>query len=290
MKRNRNLWRVHARLPKATEDYAATCVEEGMIAVGWDDVGSLNGFSNKEEIKIALSRSNDSPRIIGSAASCLWSFANDLDIGDIIVCPDSDHNLYYVGSVESQYYNLQDSPDECPFKNRREINWLRMFNKQEILNIFDNANFGSPKTVSQIHKGKDNLFNYLGLGQTKRGRRKEHGRPQRPDPEWGRLAELRALAWLRGQNYRPIDVAHLSRGWDIECNALKYEVKGRKTLGTRIIMTDNEFKKAKRYTNNYVLLIFTAKTSMELSQAVPDVFVDPSNSLSWGTQIIHILN
>ncbi len=283
------LWKIFARLPKATEDYAAICVEEGVIAVGWNEIGALSNFSNKDDIKNILSNTypEDSARTIGSAAACLWSFVNDLDVGHIIICPDCNNDVYYIGSIDSQYYYIQNPLDDCPFNNRRKVNWLRMLNKDEILTVFDNASFGSPKTLSQIHKGKDDLFRYLGQH---RRRKSGSGTPQRPDPEWGRLAELRALAWLRNHGYDPDDVSHMSRGWDIECEGLKYEVKGRKTYKTRIIMTNNEFAKAKQYSDGYVLLIFTARTPIELSQAMPEEFVNPANTLKWNPQAIYVLN
>ena len=55
-------------------------------------------------------------------------------------------------------------------------------------------------------------------------------------------------------------------------------------------MTNNEFTKAKQYSERYVLLIFTAKTPTELSQAMPEEFVNPANTLEWGPQAIYVLN
>lgn len=286
------LWKMFARLPGATEDYATICVEEGMIAMGWDDIGTLSSFSDKDGIKAALQNAypDDSTRTIGSAAACLWSFANDLDVGHIIVCPDRDDNLYYIGSVDSLYYHVPNPADDCPFTNRRKVDWLMTLRKDEIVSIFHSANFGSPKTLSRIHEGREDLLRYLNLVKSKQRERRSSGKPQRPDPEWGRLAELRALAWLRNRGYEPDDVAHMSRGWDIECAGLKYEVKGRKTHRTRIILTNNEFTKARQYQDNYALLIFTARTPTELSQATPEEFVNPANTLEWEQQPSYILN
>ena len=284
------LWKMYVRCPRADEDFAPICAELGFVAIGWDAIGDLANFSTKDEIVEALSKEypDDSSSKLTNNAACLWSFVNDLDIGHSVVCPERENQQYYVGSVESGYYRESPLADQCPFTNRRQVNWLSTVDKDQIVQSYGSANFGGNQTLSRISKGSK-IFSSVIQPPKRRVRRGKVGRPQRPDPEWGRLAEFRAMAWLRGKGLNPRDVSHLSRGWDIECNGLKYEVKGCKSSHTRLILTQNEMSKARQYGKKYVLVIFTGGTASELNRSIPVQYRDPANILNWKTENIYIL-
>jgi len=50
-------------------------------------------------------------------------------------------------------------------------------------------------------------------------------------------------------------------------------------------LTQNEYAQAKRYKDDYVLLIFTAETEETLKQAVPEVLHDPVGTRKWDERI-----
>ena len=103
--------------------------------------------------------------------------------------------------------------------------------------------------------------------------------------EWGREAEKRALAWLRSNGFHPKDVAHLNRGWDIEYESMKCEIKGRKTSNTAIRLSDNEWRAASKHGKNYTVLIFTASSKGALGRVNPVEIVDPIENEIWRKRV-----
>src|SRR5690606_34632616 len=58
--------------------------KEGIVGLGWDDMGDLSQYSSKEEVKQALIELNmgDNPY---NATAANWEFVNDMQEGDIII-------------------------------------------------------------------------------------------------------------------------------------------------------------------------------------------------------------
>jgi Protein NO VEIN, C-terminal len=106
--------------------------------------------------------------------------------------------------------------------------------------------------------------------------------------EWGEEAEARAMEWLRKQGRKPINDSHLNKGWDIACGDDKFEVKGRKSKGTAIRLSQNEWAAAKRLKKRYTVLVFTAATKGKLHRAMPKQIADPaSNPESWQPRVVY---
>ena len=99
--------------------------------------------------------------------------------------------------------------------------------------------------------------------------------------EWGRAAEKRAMQWLKARGKKPVDVSSFKYGWDIECGDQKFEVKGRKSIATRIRLTENEWNAAKKLGKRYTLLLFTSSTRWYLDKAIPKQFPDPVRTEDW---------
>jgi hypothetical protein len=151
--------------------------------------------------------------------------------------------------------------------------------------VWPTGQFGGRQTVSEIHEGFEKLKRFF-----KRKRRSLAQRPHlpvQPDMEWGAEAEKRAMVWLRDSGYEPVDESHMNKGWDIACEQLKFEVKGRKSHRTAIRLSQNEWGAAKRSKKNYTVLIFCAATKAALNSAIPQKIVDPTrNPESWREQVV----
>ena len=96
--------------------------EQGIAAIGWNHVGDLRQYRNKDEICSKLSESNvdDAPEPSNNALAC-WEFANDIKIGDIIFSKQGRSKIIGYGVVEGDYE--LDNIGE-PYKNIRKVKWL----------------------------------------------------------------------------------------------------------------------------------------------------------------------
>lgn len=95
--------------------------EQGIIGLGWDEMGDLHECSTRKEIKNKLlalypkgskSRSNDS--------LALWQFSNEMKPGDILIAKKGSREYLGYGEVTSDYYF--DESREL-FKHVRKVNW-----------------------------------------------------------------------------------------------------------------------------------------------------------------------
>jgi len=287
----RQFWKIFARLPSDSEDpedYAAECYKSGVIAVGWNGVGNLNQFDSREALKPRLEETHRTwirgkTKRADSWAGSLWNFKDSVQKDDIVLCPDKQADRVYVGRVLSKHvsYVKRPSKGRCPFAHRREVQWFRPLNRNEVRSVWKHGRFGGRQTVSKVRTGLGRLGRFL--------RRPTIQKPQRigkvswyPDKEWGRLVEIRALRWL-GKNAK--DVAHLRHGWDIEYGDDKFEVKGRKSSQTTIRLTENEWKAANKFGKRYMVLLFTAPTEKKLAKAEPRKIPDPARTEKWNERI-----
>ncbi len=286
-------WKIFARQPKTwqdSEDYARECYRAGVIAVGWNGVGDLNKIGSFEELKQKLTKLwPGDARSHPQWAGALWSFRNAVKPGHTVICPDRNSGRYYVGKVISSKVFYDKSAlggSRCRFAHRRKVKWSRrVLTSNEVRSVLADGGFGGNQTISRIENGADRLRRLI-----QQPRRKPVPRPKlpsRPDMEWGRAAEERAMKWLKRRGYSPKDESSLNRGWDIACGDAKFEVKGRKDQRGAVRLTDNEWMAALRHKARYTLLIFTAPTLDKLKKASPVQIPDPTRTESWKRRVTY---
>ena len=254
----------------------------------------LNQITNKNDLKKILKKSHpDRYRnykgSLDTDAGTIWRFAKEIKIGDWVVLPDSMNDQFHVGKVVSHYYFQPDRTrkDDCDFPNRIKVKWLSHFTKADVKKVWGKLNIGNRTAVSRIIKASSMPINLVIARKAKAKPKKATKISWKPDAEWGKAAEKRAMEWLRSKGLKPIDVSAECKGWDIECDGIKYEVKGRHSRQYGIRLSQNEYEKAKKHKNNYYLLIFTAKTEAELKRANPKRIVDPAHSEDWRRKKIY---
>ena len=92
----------------------------GIMGIGWDDVTDLKGFSSKEEIKDYMKKVYDPSYSYKNNAHCLWQFANEIKIGDVVFVKKGMHKIIGKGVVTSDY--IYDSTRET-YKHIRKVEW-----------------------------------------------------------------------------------------------------------------------------------------------------------------------
>jgi len=96
------------------------CCEKGIMAIGWDEIGDLQQYASKTEMKQAMKEHIDPEKTYTMAAHATWQFAHEMKPGDIIFAKKGRSTVIGRGVVSSSY-EYDDSRAEN--KNVRRVNW-----------------------------------------------------------------------------------------------------------------------------------------------------------------------
>jgi len=120
--------------------------EKRIIAMGADEVGDLNDYASKEAVKSALVEAYEHQNPIMDTLA-LWQFANEIQIGDLMIAKQGRSQLLGWGIVKSDYQYI---PDRAEYQHIREVEWhpcdpVDLPNERRI----------TPKTLTNFLKFKD---------------------------------------------------------------------------------------------------------------------------------------
>ena len=94
----------------------------GIMGIGWDEVSDLKMFHSKEDMKDGLRKAHGSELSYKNDAHCLWQFANEIQVGDIIFAKRGLHTIVGRGVVTSDYIY---DPKRASYKHIRKVNWQK---------------------------------------------------------------------------------------------------------------------------------------------------------------------
>lgn len=92
----------------------------GIMGIGWDEVTNLKDFASKEEIKDFMKKVYDASYSYKNNAHCLWQFANEIKVGDVVFVKKGMHKIIGRGIVTSDY--IYDSLRNT-YKHIRKVDW-----------------------------------------------------------------------------------------------------------------------------------------------------------------------
>ena len=95
---------------------------EGIMAIGWGEVGDLRAFSSKEEIRERLQEVFGETYSYKNAAHALWQFANEMMSLDVIFVKKGMRTVVGRGVVEAEYQ--YDENREDGFNHIRRVRWI----------------------------------------------------------------------------------------------------------------------------------------------------------------------
>jgi 5-methylcytosine-specific restriction protein B len=101
-------------------DMWAECLQKGIAAIGWDHLGDLSQYADKEEIRAKLQGDEHSDSTKKNDTLACWQFANDIQIGDEIFAKRGRSSLLGYGIVTG-YYLFDESRSR--FKHVRTVDW-----------------------------------------------------------------------------------------------------------------------------------------------------------------------
>ena len=96
------------------------CYDTGIMAIGWDEIGDLQQYATKAEMKQAMKSEIDPDKPFTMAAHATWQFVNEMKPGDIIFAKKGRNTVIGRGMVVSDY-EFDDSRDDM--MNVRKVNW-----------------------------------------------------------------------------------------------------------------------------------------------------------------------
>lgn len=94
--------------------------KEGIMAIGWEEIGDLSSYDSKEAMKQAMKAKIDPTRPYTMAAHATWQFANEMKPGDIVFAKKGMYLIVGRGVVESDYI-YDANRDE--YVNIRKVRW-----------------------------------------------------------------------------------------------------------------------------------------------------------------------
>lgn len=111
--------------PGESCDHWEECKSNGLMLVGWDEVGDLTQYNDKNSINAALQiaypRDNDSYR--KNDVSTLWYMCRELQVGDVVYARKGLSEILGRGVVTSDYFYDEERDDFC---NVRKIRWTHL--------------------------------------------------------------------------------------------------------------------------------------------------------------------
>ncbi len=90
--------------PGENSKYWSEFYKEGIIAIGWDNLGDLKKFKKKSEITKELKERNDDNTSHKNDSLALWQFSNEISVGDVIYVKKGRKILIGRGIVENTYF------------------------------------------------------------------------------------------------------------------------------------------------------------------------------------------
>lgn len=99
------------------------CCQNGIMAIGWDDIGDLHCYASKTEIKEAMKENYVPDKTYTMAAQATWQFANDIKTGDIVYAKKGRSVVIGRGVVLSDY-EFDVARDD--YKNVRKVKWTNI--------------------------------------------------------------------------------------------------------------------------------------------------------------------
>jgi 5-methylcytosine-specific restriction protein B len=97
------------------DDFSAADI----MAIGWDDLGDLSKYSNRDEIRQALD-TEDTGSSLKNSVLALWQFQNVMEIGDVVYVKSGRREILGRGEVTSE---ARYDHDRTEFRHVRTVMW-----------------------------------------------------------------------------------------------------------------------------------------------------------------------
>ena len=94
--------------------------DEGIMAIGWDEIGDLQQYATRAEMKAAMKEHIDPSLPYTMASLATWQFVHDIRPGDIVFAKKGRTVVVGRGVVESEY---EFDETRCQYRNVHKVRW-----------------------------------------------------------------------------------------------------------------------------------------------------------------------
>ena len=99
------------------------CLADGVMSVGWDELGDLNEYSSKTKIAGRMNEVYSSDTDYTLTGAALWNFTHEVRIGDVVYARKGVKTVIGRGVVESDYEYDESREIHC---NIRKVKWEKI--------------------------------------------------------------------------------------------------------------------------------------------------------------------
>ena len=99
------------------------CIEEGIMCIGWDEIGDLSQYSSRENMRLDVKKHYPSDGNAKNDSLALWQFANEMRIGDVVFAKKGMTKIIGRGIVVSDYIY---DPLRTTYKHIRKVQWTHV--------------------------------------------------------------------------------------------------------------------------------------------------------------------
>lgn len=171
-------------------DYADEFVELGLVAVGWQAVGSLQNLKSRKDIiaRVQATWPEYKPMKAVVSGSQLDKIANVMKVGDRVLTYDPAKRVYHVGVIKGPY--AFDGNAAESMAHRRQVDWLGKVDRDQ-LSVPTKNSLGSTLTVFQVPKEAEDELDAVLHGTSSGSRAASPGDPTNTPliPTWGTSEE-----------------------------------------------------------------------------------------------------
>ncbi len=100
-------------------------LEQGLVAIGWDELGDLGQYSKQDDIRAAIKRLYDREQDPTNDSLACYQFCHDIAVGDEVYVKQGRDRILGRGRIASEYQYDSSRPD---FRNVRRVEWLQKGN------------------------------------------------------------------------------------------------------------------------------------------------------------------
>lgn len=131
--------------PGANASEWERCVREGIMCLGWDEIGDFKQYASPEDVRDALKESYSIDGSAKNSVLAIWQFFKEMKPGDIVFAKKGRNKIIGRGIVESDY---DFDASRQHYKHFRKVHWT---NKGEW--YIDDA--AAMKTLTNVTRYKD---------------------------------------------------------------------------------------------------------------------------------------
>lgn len=118
----KTIWGIHAG---RTGDAEKLFMDRGVMALGWREIGSFEGFKARNDFKEKYRETypGKSKQHIATCAGQLFRFTHEVQKGDLVVFPSRENREVYIGEIKGDYQFRPEVDNGYP--NQRKVTWMK---------------------------------------------------------------------------------------------------------------------------------------------------------------------